>query len=41
MLRLVGADPRSHVAVFTRNTTEALNALAFRAPTPTWPGSSA
>ncbi|CCG04796.1 Cysteine desulfurase [Blastococcus saxobsidens DD2] len=30
VLRLVGADPRSHVAVFTRNTTEALNALAFR-----------
>jgi selenocysteine lyase/cysteine desulfurase len=30
VLRFVGADPRSHQAVFTRNTTEALNALAFR-----------
>ncbi len=30
VLRFVGADPCSHQAVFTRNTTEALNALAFR-----------
>ncbi|MGY1826330.1 aminotransferase class V-fold PLP-dependent enzyme [Blastococcus sp. SYSU DS0541] len=30
VLRFVGAEPCSHVAVFTRNTTEALNALAFR-----------
>ncbi|WP_346619811.1 aminotransferase class V-fold PLP-dependent enzyme [Blastococcus montanus] len=30
VLRLVGADPRTHVVVFTRNTTEALNVLAFR-----------
>jgi selenocysteine lyase/cysteine desulfurase len=30
VLRFVGADPRSHRTVFTRNTTEALNTLAFR-----------
>ncbi len=30
VLRFVGADPRSHQTVFTRNTTEALNTLAFR-----------
>jgi selenocysteine lyase/cysteine desulfurase len=30
VLRFVGADPRLHQAVFTRNTTEALNTLAFR-----------
>ncbi|MDP5185096.1 aminotransferase class V-fold PLP-dependent enzyme [Blastococcus sp. BMG 814] len=30
VLDFVGADRRSHGAVFTRNTTEALNALAFR-----------
>ena len=30
MLRFVGADPGTHVAVFPRNTTEALNVLAFR-----------
>ena len=30
MLRFVGADPATHVAVFPRNTTEALNVLAFR-----------
>ncbi len=30
VLRLTGADPRTHLAMFTRNTTEALNTLAFR-----------
>ncbi|WP_432546388.1 aminotransferase class V-fold PLP-dependent enzyme [Kineococcus sp. SYSU DK004] len=30
VLRLVGADPATHVAVWTRGTTEALNLLAFR-----------
>jgi len=30
MLRFVGADPATHVAVFPRNTTEALNLVAFR-----------
>ena len=30
VLRLVGADPCSHGAVFTRNTTDSLNTLAFR-----------
>ncbi len=30
VLRFVGADPRSHLVLFTRNTTEALNTLAFR-----------
>jgi selenocysteine lyase/cysteine desulfurase len=30
VLRLTGADPRTHLALFTRNTTEALNTLAFR-----------
>ncbi|SDZ18144.1 Selenocysteine lyase/Cysteine desulfurase [Geodermatophilus africanus] len=28
--RFVGADPATHVALFPRNTTEALNLLAFR-----------
>jgi selenocysteine lyase/cysteine desulfurase len=30
VLRFVGADPASHVALFPRNTTEALNLIAFR-----------
>ncbi len=30
MLRFVGADPATHTAIFPRNTTEALNLLAFR-----------
>ena len=30
MLRLTGADPATHVAVFTRNTTEAINLIAAR-----------
>lgn len=30
VLGFVGADPRTHVALFPRNTTEALNMLAFR-----------
>ncbi|MGY1795644.1 aminotransferase class V-fold PLP-dependent enzyme [Geodermatophilus sp. SYSU D00525] len=30
VLSFVGADPATHEAVFVRNTTEALNALAFR-----------
>ncbi len=30
VLRLTGADPRTHLVLFTRNTTEALNTLAFR-----------
>ncbi len=30
LLRFVGADPATHLAVFPRNTTEALNTLAFR-----------
>ncbi len=30
VLRFVGADPRTRVAVFTRNTTEAVNKLAWR-----------
>ncbi len=30
MLRFVGADPATHGVVFPRNTTEALNLLAFR-----------
>jgi len=30
LLRFVGADPATHVALFPRNTTEALNVLAFR-----------
>jgi selenocysteine lyase/cysteine desulfurase len=30
VVRFVGADPATHVALFPRNTTEALNLLAFR-----------
>ena len=30
LLRFVGADPATHVALFPRNTTEALNVVAFR-----------
>ncbi|MCZ2826916.1 MULTISPECIES: aminotransferase class V-fold PLP-dependent enzyme [unclassified Modestobacter] len=30
LLRFVGADPATHVALFPRNTTEALNLTAFR-----------
>src|SRR5215213_1026044 len=30
MVRFVGGDPRTHLALFPRNTTEALNLLAFR-----------
>ena len=30
VLRFVGADPATHVAVFPRHTTEALNTVAFR-----------
>src|SRR5688572_29589256 len=30
VVRFVGADPVTHVALFPRNTTEALNLLAFR-----------
>ncbi|GAA4746130.1 aminotransferase class V-fold PLP-dependent enzyme [Modestobacter marinus] len=30
VLRFVGADPATHVALFPRNTTEALNVVAFR-----------
>jgi len=30
VLAFVGADPATHVALFPRNTTEALNTLAFR-----------
>jgi selenocysteine lyase/cysteine desulfurase len=30
LVRFVGADPATHVALFPRNTTEALNLLAFR-----------
>jgi selenocysteine lyase/cysteine desulfurase len=30
LVRLVGADPATHVALFPRNTTEALNTVAFR-----------
>src|SRR3712207_3917563 len=30
VVRFVGADPETHVALFPRNTTEALNQLAFR-----------
>jgi selenocysteine lyase/cysteine desulfurase len=30
LLRFVGADPATHVTLFPRNTTEALNLLAFR-----------
>ncbi len=30
ILRFVGADPTTHVALFPRNTTEALNVLAYR-----------
>ena len=30
LLRFVGADPATHDVVFTRNTTEALNLVAFR-----------
>lgn len=30
VLRHTGADPCTHLVLFTRNTTEALNALAFR-----------
>nr|WP_243851615.1 aminotransferase class V-fold PLP-dependent enzyme [Modestobacter marinus] len=30
LLPFVGADPGTHLALFTRNTTEALNTLAFR-----------
>ncbi len=30
LLGFVGADPATHVALFPRNTTEALNVLAFR-----------
>ena len=32
LLRFVGADARTHVALFVRNTTEALNRLARRLP---------
>jgi selenocysteine lyase/cysteine desulfurase len=30
MVRFVGGDPRTHLVLFPRNTTEALNLLAFR-----------
>ena len=30
LVRFVGADPATHVALFPRNTTEALNLIAFR-----------
>jgi selenocysteine lyase/cysteine desulfurase len=30
MVRFVGADPATHLALFPRNTTEALNLLAYR-----------
>ena len=30
MVRFVGGDPDTHLALFPRNTTEALNLLAFR-----------
>ncbi len=30
LVRFVGADPTTHVALFPRNTTEALNLIAFR-----------
>ncbi|MBB3674745.1 aminotransferase class V-fold PLP-dependent enzyme [Modestobacter versicolor] len=30
LVRFVGADPATHVALFPRNTTEALNLVAFR-----------
>ncbi|WP_072914985.1 aminotransferase class V-fold PLP-dependent enzyme [Geodermatophilus obscurus] len=30
LVRFVGADPATHVALFPRNTTEALNVIAFR-----------
>ena len=30
MVRFVGGDPSTHVALFPRNTTEAINLLAFR-----------
>src|SRR5687767_12883260 len=30
VVRFLGADPATHVALFPRNTTEALNLLAFR-----------
>src|SRR6478672_2937392 len=30
MVRFVGGDPATHLALFPRNTTEALNLLAFR-----------
>src|SRR3954466_6843099 len=30
MVRFVGGDPRTHQALFPRNTTEAMNLLAFR-----------
>src|SRR3954462_3049062 len=30
IVRFVGGDPATHVALFPRNTTEALNLLAFR-----------
>ena len=32
--RFVGADPSTHVVIFGKNTTEAINKLAFRLPLP-------
>ena len=32
VMRFVGADPKTHTCIFVKNTTEAINKLAFRFP---------
>ena len=38
--RFVGADPRTATVIFGKNTTEAINKLAFRYPLEPMPSSS-